>query len=190
MDDVLDAKYVAVRLEEAGRVLMALPATGCMPSGFRSFWPHYPHDVHEAYGYGQDEPRPAVPSAKAVSAMEQAFGWVQLISPDKIRMRRIVLMRSLVSPRTDRHVWSWRRLAEELDIGSTWARGEYATGLAIIAGALNRPGLCRRSGGPISAHQVGMAQAIRANVASAACQEFNASLLRPRPSNQCTLCPV
>ena len=111
-DERLDAETVIARLEEAGRTLIALPGRGCLPAGYRAAWPEFPQLQIEAYGYTEEEARPAVPSAAAITRMDEAFAWVRLIPSEKQSWRKIVLLRSLVNPITDRHRWSWRRIGK------------------------------------------------------------------------------
>jgi Domain of unknown function (DUF6362) len=149
MEDRLDAQYVAIRLSEAGKTLLSLPNTGCAPAGFRSLWPSFAHNVIEAYGYEECEVRLSPPSNKAVSEMEQAFSWIQLIPKDQVRLRRIVLLRSLVSPRTDKPVFSYARIAQRFGCAKSWAKNQHMTGIYIITYALQGPGLCVRAGGHV-----------------------------------------
>ena len=59
--------------------------------------------------------RMPVPSAAEITAMEEAFGWVLWIPESRAVVRRVVYARSMVHPLNDRHVYSWRKLAERLN---------------------------------------------------------------------------
>lgn len=112
---IYDHEAVVYRLEEAGKTLLSLPNGGCLPSGYRAFWPQGAEVAAECWGYGSDEPiRPAPPSSTAITRMDEAMRWVQLIAPDKRVIRRIVLMRALVNPRNERHIWSLRKIGKAL----------------------------------------------------------------------------
>ena len=105
-----DAETVILRLEQAGKTLLALPGKGCFPAQEGSSWPAVVHAAVEAYGYGEVEMRPPVPSAQAISQMDEAFRWIGLIPDSQRSHRRIVWMRLMVHPVRDHHLWSWRRI--------------------------------------------------------------------------------
>lgn len=100
------ADYVIAALERAGQTLLSLPIAGARPAGFRSNMPEIVRQVAEAYGADPEEMRPATPSARAISEMDEALNWVSLIPQDKFVLRRVIQCRALVSPRTGRHVYS------------------------------------------------------------------------------------
>lgn len=109
---MIDAETVVYRLEEAGRTLLALPKAGCYPGNYKVAWPEVVHAAIEAYGWDGELPRAAVPAAAAITRMDEAWRWVSLIREDRRQHRRIVLMRSLVNPITERHQWSYRRIGK------------------------------------------------------------------------------
>lgn len=128
----VDPEYVVARLDEAGATLMALPGRGVFPTGFRSSMPDYLQTPDGRDGYrvnpyysasAAPDPRPPIPGSKAIAEMEQVyFDWVPLLpwaTTLQQRRRRILLLRSLMFPlsdREDRHVWSWRKLGAEFGI--------------------------------------------------------------------------
>ena len=154
-DDVL------ARLEEAGQTLLAMPANGAFPAGYRSNWPDVVHAAVLAYGYDGEGVRPSPPSAASITRMDEAFRWLQLIPLDRAPngcgelysrhggaiLRRIVLMRTLVSPVSGRHRWSWRKIGDAFGWDYRAVQRWHAQGLATITLALNRPGLCAAAGG-------------------------------------------
>ena len=77
--------------------------------------------------------------------MDQALAWVLLIPADKLVLRRIVGCRSLVSPLTGRHLFSWRRLARVLGADHKAISRWHATGIDLIVSALNRDTAVARS---------------------------------------------
>ncbi len=131
----IDAEYVIYRLEEAGRTLMALPDHGY------STWMHTSNletiqSVMESYGYTDETVRPAVPSAHAITRMEEALAWLMLIPRDRYVLRRIVGARCLVSPRTDRHLFTWRRVGRMLGADHHAIQRWHSQGIDMIVAAL------------------------------------------------------
>lgn len=143
---------IVMLLERAGATLLSLPNTGCHPAGFRVAWPDFARAATEAYGYQHATRRPARPSAQAITEMDYAFSLVQLIPADRRVARRIVLMRALVYPiseRVDPHVWSWRRLGNVIGADPRSVRAWHAAAILQILRRLQNPGLCAKSGGAI-----------------------------------------
>ncbi len=144
------AELVIALLEEAGATLLSLPSSGCAPAGFRTAWPDFVQAAVEAYGYQDARVRPPRPTAAAISDMDRAFELVQLIPADRRVARRIVLMRALVHPRSERldpHVWSWRRLAKVISADPRSAQAWHAGAIQQIVRRLQAPGLCAAAGG-------------------------------------------
>ena len=131
-----DAEFVIYRLEEAGRTLLALPGKGCAPNGYGSGWPDVVHKAIEAYGYGDEANRAPIPSAAAIGRMDEAFAWISHISLKQTSHRRIVLMRSLVSPITERHRWSWRRIGRAFGWDHRAVQRWHAQGINMIVDSL------------------------------------------------------
>lgn len=144
-----------LRLEAAGGALMGLQVRGLRPDAIRSAMPAPLHTEEEAYGWlpliEDDMPLP-VPCARGISAMDGALAWVSLIPLQRARpgsgmlhsqhggavLRRIVLARSAVNPRTGRATFSWRRLGHVLRCSPESARTWHAAGLSLILAALHR----------------------------------------------------
>ena len=141
---------VELRLYEAGRALIALRVSGCWPAGFRSSMPELVREVVESYGRGEVEFRPSPPTAREISAMDQALSWIKLLpgrNSDEVRTRRLVCARMLCSPRSDRPLYSWRRLGEMLGVSHTSAKTAFLSAVSVITAELNRPGFCTRLDG-------------------------------------------
>jgi hypothetical protein len=131
-----DADLVTYRMEEAGTTLLAIP-------------PHYrwstrPHTASavlaaalEAYGWTEPPTRPAVPTQHYLDRMDEAFGWLDLIPTQNYLLRRVVGARSLVHPNTDRHLFSWRRLADALGSEHRAVQRWHTNGIGMIVAALN-----------------------------------------------------
>ena len=137
MAEVPDAALVVARLEEAGRTLLALPATGPTPHLRQSVWTVL-QSAMEGYGWQPARMRPATPGAARITRMDEAMGWIGLIPPDRTVMRRIVGLRALVNPLTDRHLYPWRRLGAAVGADHKAVQRWHAQGIALIVAALAR----------------------------------------------------
>ncbi|HQT46631.1 MAG: hypothetical protein B7X08_05310 [Acidocella sp. 20-63-7] len=109
----MSASEVIVRLEAAGATLLAMPARG-YSTKLRQMKFDIVHTTLEAYGGQLSTTRLPVPSAAAISAMDEAFGWLVLIPEERYVLRRILGARALVHPLTGRHLYPWRRLGAVL----------------------------------------------------------------------------
>jgi Domain of unknown function (DUF6362) len=134
-----DAELVIYRLEEAGRTLLALPHTG--PSTrLKTSTLEIVRTVQEQFGQEETRVRVPVPSAARITRMDEALAWVPLIPRDRYVLRRIVGARCLVSPLTERHQFSWRRLGKLLGADHKAIQRWHAEGIDLIVAALNRAG--------------------------------------------------
>lgn len=148
----IDADLVTHRFEDAGRTLLSLPGGRCMPAGFGSGWPDIVRDAREAYGY-QTNPhiRAPVPSAEAIDRMDATWTWVNLIPAHKppgaprgvysshggAVLRRLLLLRALVSPITGKHLFSWRRIALEHSTDHTAIQRWHGQAVGMIVQGLH-----------------------------------------------------
>lgn len=132
-----DAELVIYRLEEAGTSLLALPQTG-FSTRLRQSRYDIVRTALEAYGWEEKRLRPPIPSAAHITRMDEALGWVALIPQDRFVIRRIVGARALVSPTTERHLYSWRRLGSLLGADHKAIQRWHAQGIDHIVTALNR----------------------------------------------------
>ncbi len=135
--EAIDAAFVIYRLEEAGTALLSLPNTG-YTTRLRSSQIDLVHDPREAYGWSGDgaRMRPAMPDSRRIARMDEALGWVLLIPQERRVVRRIVGARALVSPRTERHLFSWRRLGTVLGADHKAVQRWHAQGIDLIVAAL------------------------------------------------------
>lgn len=131
---VWTAASVVARLEEAGRCLLCLPDRGYSPR-LRTTALTVLRDPAEAYGW-EGRLRPPLPDAATIGRMEEAFGWIALIPPDRHVLRRILHARALIDPRTDRPLFPWRRLAALLGADHKAVQRWHAQGVAIIVAGL------------------------------------------------------
>ena len=135
---LVDAEYVLYRLEEAGRTLLALPNVG-PTTRLRTSRHDIVQSAIEAYGWQNVDQRvrPAIPSHLHVTRMDEALDWIPLIPRDRYVLRRIVGARALVSPVTERHLFSWRRLATLLGADHKAIQRWHAQGVDLIVNTLN-----------------------------------------------------
>ena len=138
----IDAAYIVARLEEivarleeAGSALLAMPSTG-WSTQMRVTKIDVVREMLEGYGWDGARVRPAAPDARAITRMDEALGWIPLIPLDKYLLRRIVGARALVSPATDRHIYSWRRLGSLLGADHKAIQRWHAQGIGIILKAI------------------------------------------------------
>ena len=134
-DNRIDAEYVIDRLEVAGCTLLTIPGTGYSTRLRTSNL----DVVQAAEAFGSDTGgriRPPVPSAAQITRMDEALGWITLIPQDRYVLRRIVGARSLVSPATERHLYSWRRLGTVLGADHKAVQRWHATGIETIVARL------------------------------------------------------
>ena len=132
-----DAETVIYRLEEAGTTLLCLPNTGHSPR-LRTSSLDMVRSAVESYGWATHQARPAVPDAARISRMDEALGWLGLIPQARHVLRRIVGARSLVSPVTERYLFSWRRLAAVVGADHKAVQRWHATGIDLIVTALKK----------------------------------------------------
>ena len=138
-EEAPDAEYVIHRLEEAGCTLLTLPGTGYSTRLRTSNL----DVVRAAEAFGGETGgriRPPVPSAVQITRMDEALSWITMIPQDRYVLRRIVGARSLVSPSTERHLYSWRRLGTVLGADHKAVQRWHATGIEMIVAMLNDRG--------------------------------------------------
>jgi hypothetical protein len=133
--EALDAGFVIYRLEEAGATLLALPGTG-YSTRMRVSQLDVVQAAAEAYGATAARVRPPVPSASRITRMDEALGWIPLIPRDRYVLRRIVGARCLVSPVTERHLYSWRRLGALLGADHKAVQRWHAQGIDMLVAAV------------------------------------------------------
>ena len=136
----IDAAYVIYRLEEAGRALLALPNSG--PSTrLRTSRFDVVQTAIEAYGWSHMDARlrPPPPSSQQIARMDEALDWIALIPIDRYVLRRVVGSRALVSPITDRHLFTWRRLGTLLGADHKAIQRWHAQGIDLIVKNLRNP---------------------------------------------------
>ena len=109
----LTLEWIEARFEAAGATLLALPGKG-YSTRLRTARLDVIHNALDAYGWQGAAVRLPMPSAAAISEMDEVFGWLRLIPESKHVLRRIVGARALVHPVTLRHLFPWRRIGQML----------------------------------------------------------------------------
>jgi hypothetical protein len=133
--DHVDSAFVIYRLEEAGATLLALPGSGYSPR-LRLSHLDVVQSAVEGFAAQTGRIRPAMPSAASISRMDEALGWISLIPKDRYVLRRIVGARAMVSPVTERHLFSWRRLAAVLGADHKAVQRWHGQGVDMIVAAV------------------------------------------------------
>jgi hypothetical protein len=148
LPEKVDGAFVTYRLEEAGATLLALPGTG-YTTKLRESQIEVVASAAEAYGRVSARVRPPVPSASRITRMDEALGWITLIPQERYVIRRIVGARSLVSPVTERHLYSWRRLGETVGADHKAVQRWHAQGIDMLVAAVGALRRRERGGTPL-----------------------------------------
>jgi hypothetical protein len=133
--ETLSPAEIVNRLEEAGAALLAMPSTG-YSTRMRQMRFDIVHTALEAYGWEAPGLRAPAPDAAAISAMDEAFGWLALIPESQFLLRRILGARALVHPLTGRHLFTWRRLAASVGADHKSVQRWHGQAVAIVARGL------------------------------------------------------
>ncbi len=78
--------------------------------------------------------------------MDEALGWIALIPRERYVLRRIVGARALVSPVTERHLFSWRRLGGVLGADHKAVQRWHAQGIGLLVAAVGALQRVERAG--------------------------------------------
>ena len=81
----LTARDIEDRFDEAAYTLRRLPEKD-RPRGYGSSWPAVVHDAKHAYGYTPEAPMRVIPSAAAITRMEECLDWLLLVDPEDARI--------------------------------------------------------------------------------------------------------
>lgn len=134
---IMDPAYVIARLEKAGSTLLALPGTG-WSTKLRMSSLDIVRTAIESYGWTDQRVRPPVPSAAAITDMDEVLGWISFIPVERYVLRRIVGARSLVHPVTEKYLFPWRRLGAALGADHKAIQRWHREGIDILVSALIR----------------------------------------------------
>ncbi len=113
------------RFEEAAYTLRRLPERD-RPRGYSSYWPAVVHDAKHAYGYTPEAPMRVIPSAAAITRMEECLDWLLLVDPEDAR---IVWLRAEGA--------RWRQVCIRAGCVRSTAWRRWAAALLTIAKKLN-----------------------------------------------------
>jgi hypothetical protein len=94
------------------------------------------HTALEAYGWETPALRAPAPDSRAISAMDEAFGWLALIPESQFLLRRILGARALVHPLTGRYLFTWRRLAASVGADHKSVQRWHGQAVEMVARAL------------------------------------------------------
>lgn len=98
-------------LEWAGGRLVALPSDRIKPSGYKTYWPDFSNDVYQILEMRKVlSIRALAPTAAEIDLMDQVLSLPARIEDQ--RRRRIIQMRLLTHPVTQRHLRTWAKVAE------------------------------------------------------------------------------
>lgn len=148
----LSASDVVELLEWAGAILLAMQLRGGRPRMRGNAWPEYLTTFAESYGWTNERLRPAIPGAHDISCMDVILGWISYIPLDRYVLRRIVGARALVAPVTQRHLFSFNRIAQSLGCDYRAVKKWHADGVALIVSGLH----CVPTHGDIRLHRNGI----------------------------------
>jgi hypothetical protein len=121
-------------LEWAGSKLLAMSISSPRPKGYKTAWPEYADDYKQAYGYTGERLRPPRPQSTEIALMDKLLTFPSLIVD--VNTRRIVNSRSLVTPVSNRYLYSWTKLAYMLHVDRRRVIRLHYNGLLEISGKL------------------------------------------------------
>ena len=121
----LSPRDIEDRFEEAAYTLRRLPEKD-RPRGYSSYWPAVVHDAKHAYGYTPEAPMRVIPSAAAITRMEECLDWLLLIETEDAR---IVWLRAEGA--------RWRQVCVRAGCVRSTAWRRWASALLTIAKKLN-----------------------------------------------------
>jgi hypothetical protein len=127
-----DYTFVEECLYDAGKAFMRLSAHGTRPHlRTTPLFEFLVHCVHEAYNYNHPTPPRQYNTTKQTSHMEQMEEFALMIP--ETHVRRVILMRMLTKPESDRPIYSWRAIARRLKCNDKTAKTWWKKGVKQIA---------------------------------------------------------
>jgi hypothetical protein len=84
----VSVSQIEERFAGAAWTLRRLPEKD-RPRGYRSSWPPIVRDAKHAYGYTPQAPMRVVPSAAAITRVEECFDWLMMIDLEDARFVRL-----------------------------------------------------------------------------------------------------
>jgi hypothetical protein len=128
-----DEAYVEYWLRRAGMTLLSLPNKGPILG-----WRPQSEELRRSLAEQAAERRllRRTPSPADISAMDEALEWLRLVPDEKRVLRRIVAARMLVSPATERHLYSWRQIGRLVGADHHAVQHWHAQGIELIVDGL------------------------------------------------------
>lgn len=123
-------------LEWAGSKLLAMHIASPAPKGYKVAWPEYATDHKTAYGYTGNRLKAAEPRSVEIELMDKLLLFPNLISD--VTIRRIVNARSLVTPVSNRYVYSWTKLGYMIHVDPRRVVRLHQKGLVEISSHLTQ----------------------------------------------------
>ena len=121
----LTPREIEDRFEEAAFTLRRLPEKD-RPRGYASSWPPVVRDAAEVHASAAEAPMRVIPSAAAITRMEECFDWLLMLDPEDAR---IVWLRA--------EGVRWRQVCFRAGVVRTTAWRRWAAALLTIAKRLN-----------------------------------------------------
>ena len=121
----LTPREIEDRFEEAAFTLRRLPEKD-RPRGYASCWPPVVRDAAEVHAGAAEAPMRVIPSAAAITRMEECFDWLLMLDPEDAR---IVWLRA--------EGVRWRQVCIRAGVVRSTAWRRWAAALLTIAKRLN-----------------------------------------------------
>jgi hypothetical protein len=123
-------------LNWSGQIFLSMQIRDPGPQGFRVAWPVFAQKFYDAYGATNERVRPPRPSAEAISLMDQIMQWPNLLPDETARI--VIYKRSLVTPLSERHLFTWTKLAVMLRTDRRKVARIYDKGIAELCRSVER----------------------------------------------------
>lgn len=123
-------------LEWSGIKLLSMNIRSPFPSETNSAWPEYVQTAIASYGYSKERLRPTQPSRYQIDIMDEIYNLPPLVKD--IQSRRIIQARSLVTPISNRYLYSWNKIAELNHTSKFRVQRMHSNGLNEIVKVLPR----------------------------------------------------
>jgi len=128
------SEIIIACLEWAGQIQLSTHTKSPFPSSYRSYWPEFPHNPRESFGYESSRLSAPRSTAPQIELSDEVFAWLGKIP--EILPRRIVGFRALRLPLIGRHLYPWPRIAILLNVEETSVRRIHKRGVRAISAAL------------------------------------------------------
>jgi hypothetical protein len=133
---VVDSTELQTWLEWASARLLAMPGGKVKPAGLETLWPDYSQDRFQVLDFrAAITLRVLAPSSTEIPIMEEILFLPNLCTDTNTK--RIIRLRSLVNPVSNRHLYKWPEIATKFTIKQYTARRLFDTGLREIARKAN-----------------------------------------------------